>query len=75
MERKKIYLTPTMNLVLTNKFAENMGEMDDDEKKKNNRRKIMRDVLAGKRENASDSFLSMAYGCRQLASIGSCLGQ
>lgn len=51
---------PTMTLVLSNKFTENRGCMDectDSESANKNRRQIMRDLLAGRRESAENRLL------------------
>ena len=46
---------PSMNLVLSNKFHENVREADlEEEAFKRHRRQMMRDLLAGKREGMED---------------------
>ena len=49
---------PTMNLVIANKFNEDIKELDENEEElfRKNRRQMMRDLLAGKREGMEDKF-------------------
>jgi len=57
---------PSMNMVLSNKFAEKMSdykEGEEEEQAARNRRQVMRELLSGKRNHRNEDF-SMLSICR-----------
>lgn len=75
MPTQKIEVLPSMTLVLSNKFNENVGCMDeckDEDQFQKNRRQIMRDLLAGKRETPHQKLISCFDFNREITSSKTC---